>query len=283
MNPKKLDSKNRNTVKNCPCGKSNDDGKFVPFEGCTKFGYCHSCSKLINSTEERADITWNKSSSKKEAKIIPYHYLLKTIRSSSQNNFISFLVSNLGREKAEHLCKIYKVGTSKQWYGASIFWYVDKDNNTRTGKIMLYNKITGKRIKEPYNHITWVHKKLHIPNDSINSCLFGEHLISLEPNKPIAIVESEKTAMISSVYFDKFIWLATGGIANLKYDKLKSLKGRDIILFPDLGAYDLWVSKTNYLKKWFKISISNFLEKNATNSEKAKKYDLADYLIQLNH
>lgn len=283
MNIKKLESKNRHNVKNCPCGKSNDDGKFVPFEGCTNSGYCHSCSKLITSTGEVENTTWIKSSSKKETKIIPYHYLLKTIRRSCQNNFISFLESKFGIEKAEYLYKMYKVGTSKQWYGASIFWYVDKDNKTRTGKIMLYNKMTGKRIKEPYNHITWVHKKLHIPNDSINSCLFGEHLISLDPNKPIAIVESEKTAIISSVFFDKFFWLATGGIGNLKYDKLKSLKGRDIILFPDLGAYDLWVSKTNYLKKWFKISISNFLEINATNSERDKKYDLADYLLQSNN
>ena len=57
--------------------------------------------------------------------------------------------------------KRYKVGTSKYWDGATVFWQTDNQNKVRTGKIMLYNSETGKRIKEPYNHVTWVHSVLH--------------------------------------------------------------------------------------------------------------------------
>ena len=282
MKERKLNSKHRFIAKECPCGKSNQDGKFVPFEGCIKFGYCHSCSKMHVSSTENEQRTDKKAYSVpiNPVTFIPYHYLVKSIRLSKQNNFISFLTGKFGTDIAEYLRTQYKIGTSKQWYGANVFWYVDRNNNTRTGKIMLYNKLTGKRIKEPYSHITWVHRKLKIPNESIANCLFGEHLISQFPVKPIAIVESEKSAIIASVFFDKFIWLATGGIGNLTYNKLKSLKGRNIILFPDLGAFDLWDSKVNYLKKWFNISISNYLEINASETDKELKFDIADYLTQ---
>ena len=43
---------------------------------------------------------------------------------------------------------------------------------------MLYNSETGKRIKEPYNHVTWVHSVLHKDDYNLKQCFFGEHLLS---------------------------------------------------------------------------------------------------------
>jgi len=56
---------------------------------------------------------------------------------------------------------------------------------------MLYSPTTGKRVKEPFNHITWVHKALKQPDFNLKQCLFGEHLLQ-DKTKPVAIVESEK-------------------------------------------------------------------------------------------
>lgn len=42
---------------------------------------------------------------------------------------------------------------------------------------MLYNPTTGKRIKEPYNHVTWVHSVLHKEDYNLKQCFFGEHLL----------------------------------------------------------------------------------------------------------
>jgi len=46
MNQLQLDKK-RFRVKHCPCGKSNKDGKFVPYIGFETHGYCHSCGKTF--------------------------------------------------------------------------------------------------------------------------------------------------------------------------------------------------------------------------------------------
>lgn len=92
------------------------------------------------------------------------------------------------------------VGTSKYWEGATVFWQMDYQNRVRTGKIMLYNPATGKRIKEPYNHVTWVHSILHKEDYNLKQCFFGEHLLPEDKSRPVALVESEKTAIIASYY-----------------------------------------------------------------------------------
>jgi hypothetical protein len=255
----------------------------VPFEGHTEFGFCHSCAETILPNDTKtAEVDFKAPPQRKpETKFIPLHFLSKSIGRFGNNNFLAFIQRTFGLEKTNKVIELYKIGDSKNWFGSTIFWLIDKNNNVRTGKIMLYNKMDGKRVKEPYDHITWVHSKLKIPNDNIDKCLFGEHLINQIPDKTIAIVESEKTAVIASLFFPNFIWLATGGISNLSYSKLKSLTGRKIILFPDLCAYDKWVQIIQPFDKWFKIVVSDYLEKNASSEEKLQKYDLADYLLSL--
>ncbi len=71
--------------------------------------------------------------------------------------------------------------------------------------------------------------------------LFGEVLLSIYPNKMVALVESEKTAIIASVYFPDFIWIATGGSDGCKWTQrgvCKVLEGRSVILYPDLGFFE---------------------------------------------
>lgn len=281
MTDYKLNSKNRFNVKSCPCGKSNKDGKFVPFGDFTKFGFCHSCGEtFLPNIQSKTEIDFNHSQ-KREEKIIyiPSNYLTKSISNIYANNFVNFLKEQFGIKDTKSLIELYKIGSSNNWNGASIFWYIDKDNNVRTGKIMLYHNDSGKRVKEPYNHITWVHNKLKIPNENIRKCLFGEHLLTIYPNKPVGIVESEKTAIIASLFFQDLIWMATGGISNLSLKYLEPLKNRKIILFPDIGAYNLWMEKTKKLEKSFDIKVSKYLEDNASTDDKKEKYDVADFIL----
>jgi hypothetical protein len=96
----------------------------------------------------------------------------------------------------------------------------------------------------------------------------------------VAIVESEKTAIIASVYLPQFIWLAVGSKTNLTNERMKVLTGRKVVLFPDLNCFDLWQSKAIEFSKITSISVSDLLERKATTEERKAGLDLADYLLK---
>lgn len=196
------------------------------------------------------------------------------------NYFVSFLVSVFGLQIASELISRYFIGTSKHWKGATVFWQIDTRGRIRTGKIMLYNPKTGKRVKEPSNCITWVHKALKMPEYELKQCFFGEHLINHDKFKPLAIVESEKTAIIASVYLPQFIWLAVGSINNLSAQRCMILKGRTVRLFPDLKGFEKWNDKAKQLSKIADFTVSDLLERKASEAERKDGLDLADYLLK---
>ena len=202
-----------------------------------------------------------------------------SLKGYEQNNFIKYLIDLFGRNIASDLIRKYNIGTSKHWNGATIFWQIDTEGKIRTGKIMLYNPATGKRVKEPYNHFTWTHSALKMPEFELKQCLFGEHLLKGN-SKPVAIVESEKTAIIASVYLPAFVWLAVGGLSNLNADKCNVLKGRNVALFPDLNGFEKWNCRAKELSNITQFTISDLLERKATELERKQGLDLADYLIQ---
>ena len=130
---------------------------------------------------------------------------------------------------------------------AIIFLQLDTAGQCRTGKIMHYNPSTGKRIKDETipGRINWLHttlKRRHqLPKDwQLTQCLFGEHLLPQHPDKTVALVESEKTAIICAALMPQYLWLATGGKSQFN-NRLASLKGRKIIAFPDIDAYHDWL------------------------------------------
>lgn len=167
-------------------------------------------------------------------------------------------------------------GTNHKWNNATIFWQIDNKEKVHAGKIMLYDVTTGKRIKAPYNHINWVHKAINEKDFTINQCLFGLHNITEDYSKTIAIVESEKTAIIMSIISPDFYWLASGSKGNFKFELLEPLKNRNVIAFPDKGEYNNWLNKATELNALgFKISVSDLIE----NTEFNNGFDLADYYL----
>lgn len=217
----------------------------------------------------------------KPISFISMDQLNASLKGYETNNFVRFLTNLFGSDVAGELVSQYFIGTSKHWNGATVFWQIDLKGKIRTAKIMLYNSLTGKRIKEPFNHITWVHKVIKQPEFELQQCLFGEHLLQ-DTTKTVAIVESEKTAIIASVYLPQFIWLAVGSLTNLNSHKCKVLAGRNVVLYPDLNAFDKWTKKTAELKPWISVVVSDLLEKKASLEEREKGLDIADFLIRFN-
>ena len=219
---------------------------------------------------------------------VPTSYIDKNIvrqslKCYSTNRLYQFLVSQLGESSAMTLMEKYQIGSSKHWDGATVFWQIDHKNRVRTGKIMLYNAETGKRIKEPYNHVTWVHSVLHKGDYNLKQCFFGEHLLSENKMRPIALVESEKTALIASYYLPQYLWLASGGKNGcFNESALSVLAGRSVVLFPDLGATEYWQSKIGVMKSiGIDVQLFDYLEANAPPEERKEGYDIADYLLKI--
>ena len=200
------------------------------------------------------------------------------------NPFIIWLKKiDVPAQELHRIIKRYYIGTAKYCGGSVVFWQIDSSGNTRAGKIILYNPDTGKRVRNI--NINWTHILYQKQDFNLKQCLFGIHLTSLEINNHIAIVESEKTAIICDIFlkelFPNFTWVATGGIGNLSEDKLSTVKDRKIWLFPDTGAFTKWKAKETELKnKGYDIAILDFIELNADENDRKQGYDLADYLLK---
>ncbi|MCU0432255.1 MAG: DUF6371 domain-containing protein [Bacteroidia bacterium] len=218
----------------------------------------------------------------KPVSFIPVEIFKASLKGYETNHFAKYLIDLFGAEVASELISRYFIATSKHWSGATVFWQIDITGKVRTGKIMLYNPVTGKRVKEPFNHINWVHKSLQQPEFELGQCLFGEHLL-IDKTKPVAVVESEKTAVIASVYLPQFIWVAVGSLTNLNAEKCSILKGRTVALFPDLNGFDKWNTKAEELSHLANFVVSDLLERKATETEREQGFDLADYLIQFDY
>ena len=178
------------------------------------------------------------------------------------NHFLTYLFSIADARAASRATRLYDIGTGDKWPGATIFWQQDADGSIRTGKVMLYDAETGKRVKKPYNHITWMHSHLKLKDYALRQCLFGEHLLNEpgEKSKPVALVESEKTAVIASAWMPQYLWMATGSLGNLNGRMCKPLQGRELFLFPDAGATNAWAKKAAEIKGMGRVTISRFLE-----------------------
>jgi hypothetical protein len=245
--------------------------------------------------------------------VLPRKLVDDTTRVYQRNHFVQFLITLFGAHTAITLADRYKIGSSRHWPGATIFWQIDVNDSVRTGKIMLYNQTDGRRVKVPFNHVTWVHvlsRKSQVESPKSNpgvssksevlspksntdsrlpahdfrlqQCFFGEHLLHTDPFMTVAIAESEKTAVIAGFFYPKYIWLACGSLDGLNYDKCKVLKEREVILFPDVNGYDKWKMKAREMNLRFpnaRFRVNDTLERTATEEERAKGIDMADRWI----
>ena len=215
--------------------------------------------------------------------LIPRKYVKESV--SANSNFVRFLCKHFPRENVKKAIENYALGATKN--GSVIFWQIDIKGNVRTGKIMQYNPATGKRIRHKSGAINWVHNILkrrdpNYTNFNLDQCYFGEHLLKFYPNKPIAIVEAEKTAVIASMNYSNYNWLAAGNLNGLNVEKSRVLQNKYVVLYPDAGCYERWAKKSMQIKSEVlcKIETSNLIENHATSDQTDEGYDIADYIIE---
>ena len=241
-----------------------------------------SCNNLKNNTSYQVK-------KKEEAKIFTIDNKWITKALSKDTSFMKFLKTKFTQEQINEIQRLYFLGGVN--YGDDkeedvIFWQVDILHRVRAGKIIKYDSTTGKRL-HTQDAINWIHCidtiKEELPKDwKMTQCLFGEHLLTIYPQNPICLVESEKAAIIASVYYPENNWLATGGATQFTKELCKSLKGKTIELFPDLGMFDTWKIKATEIEKELncKFHLNTFLEENATPEQRKEGFDIADILLE---
>lgn len=214
---------------------------------------------------------------------LPENIVRKTLCPDYPCDFITFLRSLFSEEDIRKVANEYQLGVTKDH--SVIFYQIDSERRFRTGKVMKYNPNTGYRIKDPsaQTPITWAHSLLKqkglIPKDwELTQCLFGEHLLKRYPDKPVGLVEAEKTAIICSILIPDCVWVAVGGKSNLG-DKVDILSRRKVVAFPDIDGYDAWVAKCAE-RPYLGIIVSDYLQLNATEEDKVNGADIADLLIR---
>jgi hypothetical protein len=285
-----------------------------------KDGYLSSILKnnngdLINNTIKNNNFLPNRQIEK-----LPQYFDFEVYKKAlnpkrlKENTFFKNLIKiqNQSSIFIEELYKVfdkYKIGTVivGYWKGAVTFPYIDLFGNIRTvqlktfdenNKTVLTNKldkvIISELKKEQKAIPEWLKKHVEYGDEyGYFTCLFGEHLLGLFPNNPIALVEAPKTAIYCSLYFglpkkkDDLIFLAVYNKSSFSLNKIKVLEGRKVFVFPDLSkkgdTFNVWQEKAKQYEKQLKNThfiFSDLLEKYATDDEKDKGLDIADFLIK---
>lgn len=250
----------------CPCGKSNDDNKFVPCVDDPNAGYCHSCDKTFflknnglyhNNTEKKAKIQPPKD------KILQYFSDFTSPFHVFANSFLDVDLKNEFEK--------WKIGTfiDKKDYKKTVFGITNPANDVIGLKYIQY-QTNGKRDKKQFPYY----------EKDCERCLFGLHLYEKNKKKPCILVESEKTAFLSAMYLQsEYNFLATGGATGLKEEMIYPLLGNEVYYFCDNDQAGKSNKSIEILKKFarkqdIKLKIIDVF------SDKEKGFDLADYLVE---
>ena len=149
--------------------------------------------------------------------------------------------------------------------GKVIFWQFDIAGKIHTGKVMDYDPKSGHNT----GYFNWFHKwNKNVEKELgrefvLKQCLYGEHLLGPNPTRPVALVEAYKTAHVGAILMPWMVWVAVDSMSGLTAERLRPLKGRDVVLFPDEGkGYEVWRQKIEDISHavGFDYCISAFME-----------------------
>ena len=205
----------------------------------------------------------------------------------------------LSEAQMAHAAERYRLGKSKN--GKPIFWMIDERGIVRDGRIgdTWVSMIFKRRYPECGRYIVAKH------------CLFGEHLISersatlgtdpsvqqsekrkvkSEKCNPhcctVAIVESERSAVVLSELFPECIWMAYSYPSNFTVDKLAPLQGCVVSIYPHTDptgcTYVSFLELADQARRLYDIDLSvvSLLEEHASEEQKERCIDILDFITE---
>jgi hypothetical protein len=265
-------------------------------------GKCHSCGLMLWPDDAPQD---HAAAIPKQERQASAHVRAGLIDETDEqtSNLHRALINIGGEGMAAHL-RQWRIGTDIR--GRTLFHYVNMRGHHQTTKAMQYD-IGGNRnadtipsfdvqLRTGIVHLT--SKQGHRP------CLFGEHWMQegqsiidyrdpLNPRKCsfdnrtlVALVESEKSAIVASYMMPNIIWIAAGGVQGITEEKAKVLAGRTVLILFDCddagraGARD----KSQIIAKAGGHAIHEIDGKPVQDhvfSGAREKYDIADHIMDM--
>ena len=201
----------------------------------------------------------------------------------------------LSEAQMAHAAERYRLGKSKK--GKPIFWMIDERGIALDGRIGVtwVSMIFKRRYPECGRYIVTKH------------CLFGEHLISerratlgtdpsVQPEVAdicvspqcctVAIVESERSAVVLSELFPECIWMAYSYPSNFTVDKLAPLQGCVVSIYPHTDptgcTYVSFLELADQARRLYDIDLSvvSLLEEHASEEQKERCIDILDFITE---
>ena len=178
------------------------------------------------------------------------------------------------KDQMHRAAERYHLGRSKS--GQTIYWMIDDMGRCFDGR--LGDSWVSTMLKARYPTAA--------PYLRVQHCLFGLHQLGeVSGKRPIGLVESERSAVILSELYPKLLWMAYSYGPNFTVDKFEPLQGHKVTLYPLTDPYmdnylyciDLADRARNLYD--LDISVSHFLEDNASPDQKKRYIDLLDFIL----
>lgn len=217
------------------CGESGDSIAFIMKH--EKKGFMEALQMIANIANipfnyEREERGHDIKKPSNNFKTVDKALLVQSLAHYELNPFFQFISSLIGPDAALEKMMEFFVGTAKG--GGTVFWLIDQFGRPRTAQKIFY-KGNGHRDKNKPP------KRVFTTFQGYEPCFFGEHqLLKAGKDDLIAIVESEKTALIASIYLpmlngQKVYWLAASGNNGITDSKAWVLRGLNVCLVPDFS------------------------------------------------
>lgn len=203
-----------------------------------------------------------------------YNYIEPTIimaLTRGKHVFRDYLETIFDKEEVKRVLASYYVGGDSR--GRTVFPNIDENGRCVGGKVIQYlpnghrNKAMG---------ATTIHYCLG--REQGDQVLFGSHLLKKYPDATVAVVEAEKTAIVMTILMPpekhNVIWVATSGKGGYNDRLLKPLYNRNVVIFPDTDAAELWGERTKELP-FSNATINRWYEGEIPDSKK----DIADKVL----
>lgn len=220
--------------------------------------------------------------------ILPSMKMVEACRADDFDFFQPFIdAGRLTVEQMHRAAVRYHLGKTRS--GLPMFWMIDDRLDVQDAHIGADGWISSLlKSREPLiRHWRPVH------------CLYGLHLIakgSLREksykidtksiNSPIAIVESEASAVVLSELFPEVLWMAYATVEHLDVELFAPLQGRTVTIYPSTdpscSTYLFFLDLAEAIRRRYDlhITVATILEDHATPAQKERCIDLLEFLLE---